>query len=179
MIPIQLHLNMRKKCFYKHFENIRASFLSPSNEVRFCRPWSGIRLFCIYQSDFGPFFVVVKSLILPAHLHNLPRNHNWRPKRNCYYRVSSKTCSTFVFWISWLPFGLEIPSWTFVNSPFRVHFKNIQFLIIWSNLEQDIAKILQGGNFKSQIFCLLLNQELDQTWALMTTQERSWVLKNT
>ena len=154
MIPIQLHLNMRKKCFYKHFENIRASFLSPSNEVRFCRPWSGIRLFCIYQSDFGPFFVVVKSLILPAHLHNLPRNHNWRPKRNCYYRVSSKTCSTFVFWISWLPRGLEIPSWAFFKSPFCVYFKNINFIIIWLILTKILPKYNREVILKIKLFLI-------------------------
>ena len=45
-----------------------------------------------------------------------------------FYRVSSKTVVTFVFWISRLPRGLKIPYWTFFNSPFRVDFRNIQFL---------------------------------------------------
>ena len=36
------------------------------------------------------------------------------------YRVSHKTVSTFVFWISRFPWGLEIPSWTFFNSPFPI-----------------------------------------------------------
>ena len=43
------------------------------------------------------------------------------------YRVSSKSVSTFVFWISRLPMGLEIPSLTFSHSPFCVDVKNIHF----------------------------------------------------
>ena len=65
------------------------------------------------------------------------------------FRVSQKTVPTFVLWISRLPRGLEIPSWTFFNSPFCVDFKNVQFSIIWWNLHWDISKLLQGGHFKS------------------------------
>ena len=65
------------------------------------------------------------------------------------YRVSLKTVPTFVLGICQLPRGLEIPSWTFSNSPFRVEFKNIHFYIIWLNLDRDIAKILGGSHFKS------------------------------
>ena len=71
------------------------------------------------------------------------------------YRVSTKTVSTFVFWISRLPKGLEISSWTFFNCPFRVDFKNIRFYIIWWNLARDICKILLGGNFKNQHFLFI------------------------
>ena len=46
------------------------------------------------------------------------------------YRVSTKTVYTFVFRISRLPRGVEISSWTFFNSPFRVDSENIQFFII-------------------------------------------------
>ena len=49
---------------------------------------------------------------------------------DCIYRVSHNTVSTFVFWISRLPRGLEIQSWPFSNSPFRADFKNIHFFII-------------------------------------------------
>ena len=48
------------------------------------------------------------------------------------YRVSTKTVPTFVFWISRLPKGLEIPYWTF-----PVDFRNIQCFIIWGNMEWD------------------------------------------
>ena len=65
------------------------------------------------------------------------------------YRVSLKTVPTFVLWISQLPCGLKIPSWTSFNSPFSVEFKNIHLYIIWLNLDQDIAKILGGSHFKS------------------------------
>ena len=61
------------------------------------------------------------------------------------YRVSTKTVPTFFFWISRLPRGLKIPSQTFFNSPLCIDSKNIHFVIIWSNLDQDIAKILQGS----------------------------------
>ena len=65
------------------------------------------------------------------------------------YRVSHNTVSTFVFWISRLPRGLEIPFWTFFNSPFCADFKNIQFCIIRWNIDWDIGKIQQGGDFRS------------------------------
>ena len=65
------------------------------------------------------------------------------------YRVSLKTVPTFVLWISQLPWSLEIPSWTFFNSPFCVEFKNVHFYVIWLNLDRDIAKILGGSHFKS------------------------------
>ena len=68
------------------------------------------------------------------------------------YRVSHNTVSTSVFWISLLPIGVEIPSWTFFNSPFCVNFENIQFFIIRWNLDRDIGKILRGDHFKSQLF---------------------------
>ena len=45
-------------------------------------------------------------------------------------RVSHNTVSTFVFGIFQFPRGVEIPSWTFFNSPFCVDFKIIQFFII-------------------------------------------------
>ena len=66
-----------------------------------------------------------------------------------WYRVSHNTVYTFVFWISWLPIGIEIPSWTFFNSPFRVDFENIHFFIIQWNLDRDIGKILWGDHIKS------------------------------
>ena len=46
------------------------------------------------------------------------------------YRVSLKTVATFIFGISRLPRGLEIPSWTFLKSPFCADLKNIQIFII-------------------------------------------------
>ena len=45
--------------------------------------------------------------------------------------------------------GCPIPSWTFFNSPFQVDFKAIQFVIIWGNLDRDIAKILKGSHLKN------------------------------
>ena len=68
------------------------------------------------------------------------------------FRVSTKAVSVFVFWFYQCPGGRESPFWAFFNNPFCVDFKNSQFLIIWSNLEQDIAKLLRGGHFKSQNF---------------------------
>ena len=37
-----------------------------------------------------------------------------------YYRVSHNIVFTFIFLITRLPRGLEIPSWTFFNSPFPI-----------------------------------------------------------
>ena len=64
------------------------------------------------------------------------------------YRVSTKTVSTFVYWFSRLPEGQESPSWAFSNTPFCVDLKNIQFIIIWWNLDWDIPKILRGSRLK-------------------------------
>ena len=54
------------------------------------------------------------------------------------YRVSQKNSLIgfdIEFDISWLQRGLEIPSWTFFNCPFCVDFKNIEFFIIWYDLD--------------------------------------------
>ena len=55
----------------------------------------------------------------------------------------------FFFQIFRLPTSLEIPSCAIFNSPFCVDFENVQFVIFWFNLDQDIGKILQGSDFKS------------------------------
>ena len=65
------------------------------------------------------------------------------------YRVSHNIVSTFVLLNSRPLKHLEVPSWTFFNSPFRVDFKTIQFVIIWWNLDRDIDKILEESHFKS------------------------------
>ena len=65
------------------------------------------------------------------------------------YRVSHNTVSTFVFLNFSASLGLEILSWTFINSPFRVDFRNIQFFIIWWNMEWDSVKILQWDYSKT------------------------------
>ena len=67
----------------------------------------------------------------------------------CYrsYRVSKKNRPTLVLQISQLSRGLEIPFWTFFNSPFHVEFKNVYIFIIWCYLDRNIAKILGCGHF--------------------------------
>ena len=51
---------------------------------------------------------------------------------NCdKYRVSRNIVYTFILLISQPPKRLEVPSWIFINSPFRVDFKTIKFVIIW------------------------------------------------
>ena len=61
--------------------------------------------------------------------------------------VKKKPHLNFALLISRLPSGLEMPSWTFFNSPFCVDFKNVIFYIIWCNLDRDIGKMLQGRHF--------------------------------
>ena len=46
------------------------------------------------------------------------------------YRVSDYIISPFLLLISRSPKHLEVPSWTFFDSPFRVDFEIIQFDII-------------------------------------------------
>ena len=89
------------------------------------------------------------------------------------YRVSRKTGNAFVFWISRLPRGLEISSWTFFNSPFHVDFKSIRDFIIWLNLDQDIVKIRQGTLLKSWHFWFSTGSS---TWALWITHQHSWAI---
>ena len=52
------------------------------------------------------------------------------------YRVYLETVATFGSRISRLPRGLEIPSWTFFNSPFCVDFKYINFSIVCNKIFQ-------------------------------------------
>ena len=82
------------------------------------------------------------------------------------YRESGKTVNTFVFLISRLPMGLEIPSWKFSNSPFCVDF----FISSWRNLDPDVTKIVHSHS-KSYHFCLLLNHALEHEGLLRSTQE--------
>ena len=89
------------------------------------------------------------------------------------YRVSHNIVSTFVLLNSRPPKHLEVPSWTFFNSPFCVDFKTIQFVMICPSLDQDIAKILKGSHFKNQHFCLLLNQELNHSRKPRISQDYS------
>ena len=92
------------------------------------------------------------------------------------YRVFTKTVSTFVFWIYRLPKGLDIPSWTFFNTPYRVDFRDIHFLIVRWNIDGDIDKILQESHFKSQHFQLIV---VSSVWALMMAHEHLWALRIT
>ena len=46
------------------------------------------------------------------------------------YRVSHNIVSPFLLLISLPPKHLEVPSWTFFNSPFNIDFKTIQFIMI-------------------------------------------------
>ena len=58
-----------------------------------------------------------------------PEGHHILPIKSNIYFVYSKILAQLCFWISKLPRGLEIPYWTFFNSPFCVDFRNIQFFI--------------------------------------------------
>ena len=89
------------------------------------------------------------------------------------YRVSHNIVYTSVLLVSWPPKHVEVPSWTFFNSPFRVDFKTIKFFIIWWNFDRDIAKILKGSHFKNQ-HLLFINES--KSWTLPITQEYSGAL---
>ena len=64
------------------------------------------------------------------------------------YRVSQKKVSLRFCIISRPPRGLEIPSLTFFYRLFCVDSRNIHFVIVWWNFDQDIAKILQGSHLE-------------------------------
>ena len=79
------------------------------------------------------------------------------------YRVSTKTVYTFVFRISWLPRGVEISSWTFFNSPFRVDFKISNFLLFGEIWTKILAKYYRENILKVNIFCLLFNEAVQHS----------------
>ena len=93
------------------------------------------------------------------------------PNKSWYHNIAS----TYVFWISWLPRGLKIASWTFFNSQFFVDFRNIYFFIIHRNMEGEIGKIQQRGPPKSNFFFIycLMKQPWPHGTMLMTTLECS------
>ena len=68
---------------------------------------------------------------------------------NLNYRVSHNIVYTFGLLFAWPPKHLKVSSWTFFNSPLHLDFKTIIFVIIWYNVDQDIAKILKGGHCKN------------------------------
>ena len=87
-----------------------------------------------------------------------------------------------------LPRGLQNLSWVFFNSPFHVHFRNIQDFIIWWNLDRDNGKIVEGSHFINQYFSFITvarkwplripQEHHDCTWALMTTHGNSGALRS-
>ena len=52
--------------------------------------------------------------------------------------MSLKTVATFMSQISRLPSGLEIQSWIFLNSPFRVDFINVNFFLLFGEIWTEI-----------------------------------------
>ena len=106
---------------------------------------------CLYKKSELFYFRIFENFIRLDRTHFGTSHNGIQPQsfKIIYYRVSLKTVATFIYWISWLPRGLEIPSWTFFNSPFCVHFRNIQLFIIRWNMKRDIGKILLGEDFKS------------------------------
>ena len=81
------------------------------------------------------------------------------------YRVSQKKVSLRFCIISRPPRGLEFPSLTFFHRLFYVDSRNIHFVIVWCNFDQDIGKL------RINIFSLLLNQELEHSGSLRNTQD--------
>ena len=97
------------------------------------------------------------------------------------HRVSHNTVSTFVFLIPWLPRGVEIPSWTFFNSPFCVDFDIIQFFIIlWNSDQWQNTTRRSFEKLTFFVYCTIeqfVTHEL--LWALKSTHVRSWALMST
>ena len=96
--------------------------------------------------------------------------------------MSQKKRPTLVLMISPLSRLLEIPSWTFFNSPFRVESKNVHIFIIWWYLDRDIAKILGCSHFDIQYFLFItesskwsLRSDHEHPLALMSTHEQLWI----
>ena len=109
--------------------------------------WSWLVTFDLSLLTCNSWNVTLDLELLTCHSLFLTTCHIWLV--TLYIQGVPQYCIHFWFWISRLPWGLEIPSWTFFNSPFRVDFKNIQFFIIRWNMDRDICKILHGGDFKS------------------------------
>ena len=95
------------------------------------------------------------------------------------YRVFKKKCLKgfdIKFDISRLQLDLDIPSWTFFNCPFRVDLKNIHYFSIWWNLDWDICKLLQGGQFNHKYFVYFFIKRLSSNeyyGAVLSAHKRS------
>ena len=104
-----------------------AELFSPS--ILFPRQQSPVfvTLQCRYGQKLGQFQVDTSqnmSLLLDLGKDNFQAACT---RAYTIYRVSRKT----LLLISRPPKHVEVPSWTFFNSPFRVDFKAIKFPIIW------------------------------------------------
>ena len=80
--------------------------------------------------DIYIFNIKASNSIIVFKLQNGLKSHSMPVLINIY-RVFHKKRSNVWHKIKPLPRGLENPSWAFLNSPFHVHFKNIQVCIIW------------------------------------------------
>ena len=114
--------------------------------------------YTIYHVKIRIIFEVVTSI-------------TWAEFFYVFYRVSSITGSTFVFLISLLPIGLEIPSWSFFNSPLYIDFENINFLLIGETWIKLFQKYYRDVILKVKIFRLLLNQALEHSKSLRSFHE--------
>ena len=92
------------------------------------------------------------------------------------YRVSHNTVSTFVFWTSRLPRGLEIPYLTFFKSPFCVDFRNIHFLFIWWFMCSHVHSCALKSTYEYSAMVPWAPMSADECSRLMTALELSWVL---
>ena len=71
----------------------------------------------------------------------------------------SKKTSDLFLWISRLPRGLETAFHSFFNSPFRVDFKNVHFIIFGEILTEILAKYYRDI-ILSSFFCSVLKEVL-------------------
>ena len=106
-------------------------------------------------------------------LSDLKRLNKW-----FNYRVSRNSLDLFIFWITRLPRGLEIPSWTFFNSHFRAESKKSTFLLFGDIWTEILPKYLEAVILILNIFRLLLNQANEHSGSLMSVHENSGALIN-
>ena len=89
--------------------------------------------FQLWDQDFNLVCVLIQKLLnFPFQLsYNAQKLFQNSQNKIQNYRVSQKKRPTLVLLISQLSRCLEIPSWTFFNSPFHVEFENVHFFNIW------------------------------------------------
>ena len=97
-----------------------------------------------------------------------------------YYRVSHNTVYTFVFWISRLPVGVEIPSWNIFQLPISCRFWKYPFFYYSVKFGPRYWQNTTGRSFQKLTFFVYYSMKQfsihELSWVLMSSHKHSCAL---